>query len=1079
MDNFFNLDYYLENNPDLIKAGITNYELAWEHWINHGKREGRKCINIIKEFDWKYYTTKYEDLDYPNEIMAYEHYYYFGKKEGRLINNLQEKVNKDYRKKETELRDNVKDLIKRHKDETALLQNIKEEINQIKEYKDKIKFNDKDKIKISKKEEILKLEVDSQEEINIKRISIVMAYYNRKPQTLETLKGFQKFYAGKYNFEVIIVDDNSNDEHKLQEDIKQFSYEIKLIEIGEKEKANRVNPGPVYNRGFQEVTGDVVIIQNPECLHLGNIIKFIENNLVYDRYLVFPCYNSNNYEVNKFIYENIENINIKTIEQQTKHMNLDEVYGKFPVWYQHPKIHDKQLHFCSAISSEYLQMISGFSDIYKDGVCFEDDDLLFKIKNYLKLNVISVPVDSDCGVVHLYHGRSTSVHISKNETNIKRKCTYQQFILNKNIYNSVINENNKISCPKIFHYYWDDFKKFSYLNLYSLRSSVYYHPDYIHVIWCPKNPNENISWKEHCNKKHGGDSMWLDYLNEINNMRNVKVIYKNMDKLMSVPNNMSEIHKSDLFRYFILEKYGGIWSDLDIVYIKKITDLINFDFNTLNFLCGNSRNKTYYIPIGLLMGNRRGKFFHNIYTNALDNYNKDRYQAMGIELFAKLFLENDKLSNFIQNSNQKYKFLKNNNKDIFLDEHFYIFYNWTQIDELFIKDIKLNDLEKNIAGFHWFNGSDITKKYLNEMKNTTIPSKFKGVIFKDKIKFHTKYSNVFYYKFEKLWTNFFSEKMEYYINHIRQSYQDLRVIEYNVDHNHVDHNHVDHNCTMDIGEIENKDLLKIWSKQQNSESLIIYDEISYNWLMKCYVLLPQTKSFIEKLLNNSNYIVFFCELFENEDLKIMDSKIHNTQFSKIFFKNARQILLCNTQNRVNLSKQNIINNITYFPPIVYSKNEKTKLSKEYEVDLLFYGSIFEKFEYRNKCIENIRQYSNGNKYKFSYINHGEDDILCNKSKIIIHIPTYENSYSFPWKNVSNLIQNRHFFIIEENEELYIQKLENKVVYYKRGDMNDLKNKIDYYLNNEKERIDVTQKLFEYFKIFNIDNLICDMIQNKF
>ena len=51
-------------------------------------------------------------------------------------------------------------------------------------------------------------------------ISIVMAYLNRKEQTLRTLQGFQQLYANKYNFEVVIVDDNSNQQNKLNEVIK-------------------------------------------------------------------------------------------------------------------------------------------------------------------------------------------------------------------------------------------------------------------------------------------------------------------------------------------------------------------------------------------------------------------------------------------------------------------------------------------------------------------------------------------------------------------------------------------------------------------------------------------------------------------------------------------------------------------------------------------------------------------------------------------------------------------------------------------------------------------------------------------
>lgn len=899
------------------------------------------------------------------------------------------------------------------------------------------------------------------------KISIVMGYYNRKHQTLETLKNFEKRYANKYNFEVIIVDDNSNKENNLENDIRQFTYDIKLIVITENEKRNRINSSSVYNRGFQEVTGEIVIIQNPECLHLGDLMNYIKHNFLYDRYLVFPCYNSNNYNVNNYIYKNIDNISINTIEGQTKDFNLDEKYGKFPIWYQNKELHDKKLHFCTVICNEYLQMLKGFSEIYSDGVCYEDDDFLFKIENILKLDTLSVPLNSGCGVVHLYHERSAGVNISENEIDIKKKGVYTQFLLNQNIHRTILSENNKISCPKIFHYYWDDFKKLSYLNFYSLKTSVYYHPDYIHVIWCPKNPNSDVTWNEFCNKEHSGDNKWVYYLNLISSMRNVTIIYKNMDQLMNISNTMSEIHKSDLFRYYIIERYGGIWSDLDIVYIKPITDIINFDFNTINFLCKNGG--WYYIPIGLLISKRKGKFYDNIFKFALINYDKTKYQSMGAELFAKLYLKNN--LSMITKNNNNHLCLKSNDKDIFLDEHFYMYYNWTKINELFIHDIKINvQDEKKIAGFHWFNGSNNTKKYLNEMKNIIIPTNYQGIIFKDKLKIHIKCSRIVYFKFHNIWTTFFDEKIDTYINIIKKYYPSINIVE------------IDINNYNDMGHQHSGNILNIL--KQNLESIIIYDELSYSWLLRVYMSQPLLRKDIERLSCNSNYIVFFCELFDNDELQIIGSKVCNIEFSKMFFQNARQICLCNTKNRVYLSKHNIIHNITYFPPIGYSENielnyEKTKLNKDCEIDLLFYGTLLDSFEYRNKCIQNIKQYSDEMKYKFVFENNIEKDILCSKSKIIIHVPSHENLYTFPWAKVGYLIQNKHFFIIEENEELYIQKMENIIVYYKRGDMNDLQNKIDYYLNNETERNNITQKLFEYFKYFDIDKLIYNIVHNNF
>jgi len=56
-DNF-NWKYYITKYEDLRNAGINTEALAWNHWINHGIREGRTC----ETFDWEYYINKYKDL---------------------------------------------------------------------------------------------------------------------------------------------------------------------------------------------------------------------------------------------------------------------------------------------------------------------------------------------------------------------------------------------------------------------------------------------------------------------------------------------------------------------------------------------------------------------------------------------------------------------------------------------------------------------------------------------------------------------------------------------------------------------------------------------------------------------------------------------------------------------------------------------------------------------------------------------------------------------------------------------------------------------------------------------------------
>ena len=891
-------------------------------------------------------------------------------------------------------------------------------------------------------------------------ISIVMAYYNdRKEQTLRTLDSFEKQYAGKYDFEVIIVDDNSNDENNLHTEINKYSFPINLIVISAEEKGDRINPCVAYNRGFKEAKGNTIIIQNPECLHLGNLLDYIKNNFDYDKYISFPCYNSNNYAVNEYIYSNYDKLTINNIEFYTKSFNRDDNINGFPIWYQHPEIPsvNKNLHFCTVINSEYLKMLDGFNESYKYGICYEDDEFVFKIKNILKLNVVSVELGENIGVVHLFHRRSAGVNISPSVTSCKQNARYEQYSLNKNLFEYQKNINKEISCPKIFHYYWDDFKKFSYMNLYSLKSSVYYHPDYIHVIWCPINPEKNITWNENCNTTSNLDTNWEKYVNDIKQMSNVRIIYKNMSKFLNVNNNMSEIHKSDLCRYKLLEIYGGIWSDLDIVYIKPITDVMNFEFDTVNFLC---KNETYcYVPIGLMLSKRKSNLYQYIFDTALLNYDKNRYQCFGSELLINIIFDLKGVSN---NNVIPHNLI--NKTNIFLDEKCYMNYNWTKIDDLFINDEHKPDLFKTI-GFHWFNGSHITKKYLTEITQYNIPAKFNGIIFNEKYKFSeiSSYSSIKYFIIDgEKWSYFYVDKLKMILNIFKKYTNNYTKIEINNYNSMTDFNN------MNLNSCEKDDIY-------------IFDEMSYAYLLMCFIIGDnETKRIIIEFLCKAKYMCFFCELFENKNLKTIGNNLYNIEFASLFFKNASQTYLCDTKNINYLLMNNIYNNISYFPPITYSEINKIIpliQKKEKQIDILFYGNIFKNFSHRNNIIEKITELTKTNNYNFvlrkDLFGDEKNDILSD-TKIVIHIPSHKNLHSFPWAKCGELMAKKVFFIIEENEEMYIQGLDKFVVFYKKNDVNDIINKIDYYLKNINNCNDIINNCFDYIsKKFNMDNnLLC-------
>lgn len=119
-------------------------------------------------------------------------------------------------------------------------------------------------------------------------VSIVMSYYNRKSLLLNTLKTIQK---SKYHklVELVIVDDASSPENDISDIINLFDLNIKIIKI-KKEDKWWSNPSIPYNIGFKNTTYDNIIIQNPECLHVGDIIDVVINRLEQNIYLNFGCY---------------------------------------------------------------------------------------------------------------------------------------------------------------------------------------------------------------------------------------------------------------------------------------------------------------------------------------------------------------------------------------------------------------------------------------------------------------------------------------------------------------------------------------------------------------------------------------------------------------------------------------------------------------------------------------------------------------------------------------------------------------------------------------------------------------------
>ena len=229
-------------------------------------------------------------------------------------------------------------------------------------------------------------------------ISIATSYYNRKPQFINTLKTLQKSKQID-NLELIVVDDCSSDEHKLDDIPEQFPF-VKVITL-KKEDRFYINPCIPFNKAIKAATGDIIVLQNPECLHVGDILDDIVNRITDDNYLTYGVYSANK-ETSSYINElpfESEHI-FSMIKSQLMPMNnINYVSEGQSCWYNHSRYRPAAYHFVAAMKKKNMDILGGFDERYYNGIGFDDDEFLYRVK----LLGLKIEIHDNPFAVHQWH----------------------------------------------------------------------------------------------------------------------------------------------------------------------------------------------------------------------------------------------------------------------------------------------------------------------------------------------------------------------------------------------------------------------------------------------------------------------------------------------------------------------------------------------------------------------------------------------------------------------------------------------------------------------------------------------------
>jgi len=201
------------------------------------------------------------------------------------------------------------------------------------------------------------------------------------------------------------------------------------------------------------------------------------------------------------------------------------------------------------------------------------------------------------------------------------------------------------------------------------------------------------------------------YLNECN-------IKKYIPEIESY--NISHLriqHKSDIYRYLLLNKYGGLWIDADILvlkclckYYKKLDkyDYVGFGCGYNNKFCGQTYSG-YGSPLNWMMGSKpKSKYLECILSNVKDklkNQDKVKYHEIGKQALRKCHDQLKKTDNWdyyhvtskcneydndgnkLNNIFKEYNHNKCNN-----ERYFYPFYNTAPGYPQWFKDLNADEV---------------------------------------------------------------------------------------------------------------------------------------------------------------------------------------------------------------------------------------------------------------------------------------------------------------------------------------------------------------------------------------------------
>lgn len=476
-------------------------------------------------------------------------------------------------------------------------------------------------------------------------------------------------------FEYLIFDDGSNDD--TWDIISNYASRDKRIIATKLDKQKNV--ACVINKSFDMMTGDAWIwCPSDDILDSTLIEKKVLFNVTNPHAVIYNDFS--------LIDENGKYISTVNIKYYTPEYFKDLVFKESPLGFTGIFIPKRIINKVGKFP-EHID----YSEDYYWMVKATIDDVIFL-------------------------GISEILHMKRIHDN---RLTFQN---NKNIPQMVIKirkelteyknkkYENELQYPKRIYFFWGSLEqKISWMRYMSIKSFKILNPDWEIILCYSNSTTNNKVWKGFEKQDFFEYKSDFTYLNEL---KELEIEFRYWDvpyEILDIsPLDLSPSHKSNLFKYYILWKNGGIYSDMDIIYYKPISKFYDQIKSYDTIICA----KKDYLSIGFLGASKKeNNFWKDIFFNSFVNYDTSLYQTFGVDNIYRLYGTINGIKVF-NDAIKKYSDLKFYN---ILFEIIYP-YNCSTIQIALENNISIADLNNATICFHWYAGHESAQK-LNNILN--------------------------------------------------------------------------------------------------------------------------------------------------------------------------------------------------------------------------------------------------------------------------------------------------------------------------------------------------------------------------